>query len=221
MRAQVPGDVKRGSTMTMRRRRVRGDASVVARRAIEREWATKVDRGIDRVDARGRRLSTRRAPSSTSRSSAQCATEIRASFSTTRKKSRVASDGGNRRARDAKRGIGVIETPRRALKRDRTARGEEGNGRAEAQLGNDAENVSFMYDYEKVTSMRDTSPLALSCSVHGPSTSATPPPPPPQRDAPRRPRPVPSPRPRRGPALEPSLLALESCSRPRARPQPC
>lgn len=203
--------------MTMRRRRVRGDASVVARRAIEREWATKVDRGIDRVDARGRRLSTRRAPSSTSRSSAQRATEIRASFSTTRKKSRVATDGGNRRARDAKRGIGVIETPRRALKRDRTARGEEGNGRAEAQLGNDAENVSFMYD-EKVTCV--TRHL-LSCSVHGPSTSATPPPPPPQRDAPRRPRPVPSPRPRRGPALEPSLLALESCSRPRARPQPC
>ena len=37
------------------------DASVAARLAIEREWAPKMDRGIDRVDARGRRLSTRRA----------------------------------------------------------------------------------------------------------------------------------------------------------------
>ena len=131
----------------------------------------------------------------------------------------VASRDGRRKSTRARR------EERYRRHRDAAARsetrsnraGRRRNGRAEAQLGNDAENVSFMYD-EKVTCV--TRHL-LSCSVHGPSTSATPPPPPPQRDAPRRPRPVPSPRPRRGPALEPSLLALESCSRPRARPQPC
>ena len=143
--------------MTMRRR-VRGDASVVARRAIEREWATKVDRGIDRVDARGRRLSTRRAPSSTSRSSAQRATDIRASFSTTRKKSRVATDGGNRRARDAKRGIGVIETPRRALKRDRTARGEEEMDARGATRKRCRKRQLYV---RRKGDMRDTSPLEL------------------------------------------------------------
>ena len=144
--------------MTMRRRRVRGDASVVARRAIERKWATKVDRGIDRVDARGRRLSTRRRrrrPVGARRSARR---RIRNEFQYNEEE--VASRDGRRKSTRARReeGIGVIETPRRALKRDRTARGEEGNGRAEAQLGNDAENVSFMYD-EKVTCV--TSPLEL------------------------------------------------------------